>query len=324
MGRKLFLMVLTVFVAVAAMPGIAAADDDDDDEHEGDDRQAVYLSLGDSLAMGSLADASGTTTFPSRKSYTDRLSKKLRDRFDGDLQHVKLGCDGEKTTDMIYGLETKCDDAYVDYVTGTQLGDAVMWLSDPTVDVVLVTITIGANDINHLGAACSFDPGCIGAGVSAILDNLGIVLHTLRNIAGYDGPIVGTKYYNPNVAASIGFFAGAPGPLDPNPNPGFAGLSDFLTQEFNAGLEYVYSLFGAQAADVYSAFRSGDFGDDGGRFQKANNGVPDNADAVCRLTYMCPDEFGPGANIHPTPKGYKVMAKAFWMIVRRLDLGDDD
>ncbi len=308
MTRRLILLMLIALLVGAAMPGIAAADDDDD-------RDAIYLSLGDSLAMGSLADASGTTVFPSNKSYTDRLYKKLKDRFDDDIEHVKLGCDGEKTTDMLTGAETKCD-----YVTGTQLGDAMMWLQ--TGDVVLVTIDIGANDIDHVAAACSFDPGCIGAAVPGILANVGTIIGALRS-TGYAGPIVGMNYYNPNVAAAMGYFPGAPGPLAPD--PGFAGLTDVLARAFNGGLEHVYGdVFGLPVADVYSAFHSGDFGDDGGRFQTAGNGIPDNADAVCRLTSMCPDEFGPKANIHPNRKGYRVMARAFWKIVRTLDLDDDD
>ncbi len=74
-------------------------------------------------------------------------------------------------------------------------------------------------------------------------------------------------------------------------------------------------------ADVYGAFHAGDFDDDGGKHQKKGNGVPDNVDAICKLTTMCPDEPGVIANFHPTKKGYNVIAKAFWVIVRDLDLG---
>ena len=49
--------------------------------------------------------------------------------------------------------------------------------------------------------------------------------------------------------------------------------------------------------------------------------MADNADAVCKLTYMCPDD-GAKANLHPTPKGYKLISKEFWKIVRTLGLDD--
>ncbi len=97
-------------------------------------------------------------------------------------------------------------------------------------------------------------------------------------------------------------------------------MTDQLLLGFNAGLAQVYALFGAQTADIYTAFRSGDFGDDGGRFQVEGNGIPDNADLACELTYMCPDTFGPSANHHPRPSGYKVMANAFWDVIEPMDL----
>ena len=236
MFKRTIVLSVAVFVIAVGTPGVALAVGHDPGE-------SVYLSLGDSLAAGSLANDGGETVYPSNKSYTDRLYKKLKKHVDGDISHIKLGCDGEKTTDMITGAETKCA-----YVTGTQLGDAMMWLG--TGDVVLVTINIGANDINKAAQLCGFDPGCIEAAAGGILANLYGILAALRS-TGYDGPIVGMNYYNPNVAASIGFFSGAPGPLAPD--PGFAGLTDLLASSFNAGLASIYGLFGAPVADVYGA-----------------------------------------------------------------------
>ena len=307
MTRRMIVVLLSVLLVVAAVPGVAAA------EEGAGGPTPVYLSLGDSLAAGSLADANGDTTFSSNKSYTDRLYKKIKGRARAGLVHAKLGCDGEKTTDMIFGGGSKCS-----YGAGTQLAEAVEWLTDPDVHVVLVSIDIGANDINHIAGECSFDPACIVPQVPGIVDNVGAILWTLRG-TGYASPIIGMNYYNPNVAASVGFFPGAPGPLAPD--PGFAALTDALAQAFNGGLATVYGLFGAQVADVYGAFAAGDFGDDGGRYQKKGNGVADNADVTCRLTSMCPKDAGVRANIHPTKKGYKVISREFLKIVRTLDLG---
>lgn len=323
MGRKLLVILFTVMVAISAVPGIAAAGGDDDSAVGG----AIYLSLGDSLAMGSMADASGTTTVGSTKSYTDHLQKKLRNHVEGGTEHVKLGCDGYKTYDMV----DDPGDKPCPYVTGSQLGDAVMWLE--TGNVALVTIDVGANDIFEVQSACLADLGpfpdlaaCIGFGIvgpGGIQDRLIGIMAALR-AADPDVPIIGMTYYNPQVAAAIGFYAGAPGPGPlgpvPGPDPAAAFFSDLLVRQFNAVLVGVYASFGAQVADVYSAFKAGDFGDDGGRYQVADNGVFDNVDAVCVLTSMCP-ESGVKANIHPTKKGYNVIAKAFWQVVRTIDLG---
>ena len=186
---------------------------------------------------------------------------------------------------------------------------------------------IGANDIMQLQSECAGDPACIVGGIPEIVTNVGAILTVLRS-NGYEGPIVGMLYYNPQIAAAIGYYPGAPGPGPlgpvPGPDPELAVLTDALVVGFNDGLAQVYGAFGSPVADTYSAFHAGDFGDDGGRFQVAGNGVFDNVDAVCALTSMCPDEVGPKANIHPTRKGYRVMAGAFWRVVRTLELDVDD
>ena len=100
-------------------------------------------------------------------------------------------------------------------------------------------------------------------------------------------------------------------------------MTNALAVGFNGALADVYGAFGSPVSDVYNAFRSGDFGDDGGRHQIAGNGVWDNVDAACRLTTMCPD-FPVKANIHPNRRGYRVMGWTFWKVVRTLDLDLDD
>jgi lysophospholipase L1-like esterase len=281
-------------------------------EHESD---PVYLSLGTSLAAGVMADANGDSTFSSRAAYSDQLYRRMRDRIDEDLQHVKLGCSGETADQFVggtnvYGEASKCAALYA---TGTQLGDALATLA--TENVVLVTIDLGANDINQAQDVCSTEPdptACIVASIGPIATKVANIVGALRVVGGYTGPIIGMNYYNPQVAAAIGFFAGAPGPLEPNPT--LAVLTDQLAQGFNGALQQAYTATGAHTADVYTAFNAGDFGDD-----KPENGIPDNVDRVCRLTYMCPDDEGANANIHPNKRGYRVMAKTFFKIVKTIE-----
>jgi lysophospholipase L1-like esterase len=333
MGRKLFLMLLTVLLAVATMPGIAMADDDDDDwDDDWDDRDGIYLSLGTSLAAGTYADSAGNSVPFSSRSYTDRLYRTLLRRVDDDMRHVKLGCPGE-TTDQFMGRTNIAGNPSFcsgDYVSGSQIGDALATLA--TGDVVLVTLDIGANDILQLQNWClANDPGnlagCIGEGIELdIIPGVVEMLLALRS-SGYTGPIVGSLYYNPQIAASAGFFAGFPGPGPAD--VGLALLSDGLAVGFNDALRAVYGAFGSPVADWYEAFKAGENPahtasfDDGGRYQVAGNGVWDATDAVCILTSMCP-EFPAKANIHPTRKGYRVMAWALWKVVRTLDLDTDD
>ena len=51
--------------------------------------EVVYLSLGTSLAAGSMADPAGDTTFSSSRSYTDQLYQRVTGRIGTDLAHVQ-------------------------------------------------------------------------------------------------------------------------------------------------------------------------------------------------------------------------------------------
>jgi lysophospholipase L1-like esterase len=297
----------TLMVVMSLVPGAAVADEQPD--------APVYLSLGTSLAAGSMADADGNTTIKrSNKSYTNQLFRRIKGHVEPDITHVKLGCDGETTDQFVggvnlYGEHSACQS---DYSTGNQLGDALQTLQ--TRNVALVTIDLGANDITQAQQACLGDPACIVGEIGPIATDIATIVGTLRVVGGYTGPIIGMTYYNPQVAAAIGFYPGNPGPL--TPDLAFAGLTDQLAQGFNGALTTAYNAAGADVADVYSAFNSGDFGDDA-----PLNGVPDNVDRVCALTSMCPDTEGVNANIHPNRRGYKVMAKTFFRIVKRMNVG---
>jgi lysophospholipase L1-like esterase len=67
--------------------------------------------------------------------------------------------------------------------------------------VGLVTLTLGANDVLDLVAACGAEPACVNAGVGGVLTsvhaNVSGALSAIRG-AGYGGPIVVTTYYAPS------------------------------------------------------------------------------------------------------------------------------
>jgi lysophospholipase L1-like esterase len=263
----------------------------------------VYLSMGTSLAAGSLADSEGNTTATSSRSYTDELYKRARDRFGRHLQHVKLGCVGETTDQLlgdanVFGEPSNCVD---DYETGSQIDDALATIAER--DVSFITIDIGANDILQVQQVCEGDPGCIGSAIPQIAGNVAEIVGTLRG-AGYNGPILAMNYYNPQVAAAIGFFPGVAGQQDPDLQ--LATASDVLAQGFNGALEQVFAAYDVAIVDVYSVFNSGDFGDD-----RPANGRPDNVDVLCALSYMCPRDDNVKANIHLNRRGYMVVARQF-------------
>lgn len=291
--RRLFTALAMTSLLVATTAPVAAASPG----------EGVYVSLGTSLAAGSQADASGTTTFSSESSYTDQLHQRLKGRLVGDLAHVKLGCPGETAPQLLGGVDKDGNPSNCAglYETGSQIGDALKTVAES--NVVVMTIDIGSNDLFDAFETCGQDSICLGGEITAIAGKVGQIVTTIRN-GGYDGPIVAMNYYNPLAAASVGFFNGVPGqqPSD----LGFAILSDSLVRSLNGALAQIYDSFGVSLVDVYAAFNAGDFGDD-----QPANGIPDNVDVLCRLSFMCPDDETVKPNIHLNRNGYKVVAKEF-------------
>jgi lysophospholipase L1-like esterase len=121
--------------------------------------------------------------------------------------------------------------------------------------------------------------------------------------AAPDVPIVAMNYYNPNLAGWLGYVSGQPAGSQP-PNQDLALLSAQVSEGFNTALGVVYGGLGITVADVAAAFRSDDFGDRDG------DGTPNNVETVCKLTSMCPAD-GVDSNIHPTRKGYRLIARTF-------------
>ncbi len=293
------LVSVAMFIALAT-PALATAPE-----------EVVYLSVGTSLAAGSQADSAGNTTFGSDQAYTDQLYQRVKGRIAADLRHVKLGCAGETTDQFVGGVNVfgEPSNCAARYVTGSQIGDALSAIAGG--NVILITIDLGANDILQAQVACGGDPGCIVGSIPAIAGKIAQIVGTFR-AAGYTGPIVAMNYYNPQAAAAIGYFPGVAGRQAPDPL--VAAGSDALAQGFNGALSQAYAAFGVRVADVYSAFNAGDFGDD-----DPLNGIPDNVDTLCALSYMCPVDDTVKANIHLTAKGYRVVAKTMLDEVRLVE-----
>jgi hypothetical protein len=164
---------------------------------DADSATHYYLSLGDSLAAGTNAAGDGAAF--TNLGYADQLHASLV-ADDPKLELVKLGCPGESAGSMRSGSQPSsvvlsCGSPRyyknVLYPKGTQLGEAVSFLEAHKAKVALITIDIGANDIQHVDAqgnpvVCLFPPEDCDAETPALAQNLGAILGELRAAVGPD------------------------------------------------------------------------------------------------------------------------------------------
>ena len=276
------LTVLTVLIGLIAVAGPARADDHG--------RKVWYLALGDSLSVGVQPDAANVN-HPTAFGYSDQLYQALK-ATTPNLELKKLGCAvTETTTDMLKGPS----DCRSQYRLRVQLADAVAFLLTHRGSVKLVTIDIGANDLEICGSIeTGIDPVCVQDAFSDVGANLPRILKALRLAAGPNVPIVGMNYYNPFLAA---WLAGA---------TELAEQSNQLVAAYNGLLGSIYQVFHMPVADVATAFDTANFELVPAPSSAFPPMVPQNVLNVCGLTYMC--ALG---NIHATTDGYGVITQAF-------------
>jgi lysophospholipase L1-like esterase len=242
-----------------------------------------YLALGDSLAIGVQPSGSGGDV-ATNQGYADDLYAVLRTRIPG-LSLAKLGCSGENTTTMIHG--GKCS-----YAAGSQLAAAVTFIE--THHVGLITLDIGANDIDGCISGSGIDTTCVAKAFTAVGSNLPQILAALRAATGQDTPIIAMNYYDPFLAL---WTLGSQGQA-------LAKASVQATDDFNTLLYGVYQAFSVPMANVAHAYRINDF-----TLIPFIN-VPVNVFLTLTWTWMgAPSPFGP--DIHPNAVGYAVIAGAF-------------
>ena len=265
------LVMAALLVAVLAMPVAARA------------AEMYYVSLGDSLAAGFQPDG------PQDQGYADQLFEALQAKIPH-LQLVKLGCYGESTVTMTTG-------GLCLYPHGSQLAEAVAFLHSHRGSVALITIDLGANDVD-CPITVPLDRRCIAHGLTAIESDLPTILKTLREAVGPKIPIVGMTYYDPSLAL---WLEGAVGRAE-----AMANLPAFL--RFNDTLERIYKAAGSPVADVEGAFSTTDFATT--VFSTDFGPIPLNVARICQWTWMC---MSPplGPDIHANTEGYGVIADAF-------------
>jgi lysophospholipase L1-like esterase len=238
--------------------------------------------LGDSLAIGIQPSAKGDV--PTNQGYADDLYAVLH-AHNKSLVLEKLGCSGETTTSMIEG-------GICTYAQGSQLAAALAFLQTHTVS--LVTIDIGANDIDHCISVTGINTACVTAALASVETNLPQILAELRTAAGPNTLIVGMNYYDPFLAAYVLVSNGQ----------ALAAESLTATNGFNTLLESIYQAFSIPVADVATAFQINNTA------QVPIIKLPVNVFLTLTLTWMAaPAPLGP--NIHPNDVGYAAIAVAF-------------
>ena len=243
-----------------------------------------YLALGDSLSQGVQPDAAGASV-ETRSGYADQLYAALRPSHPT-LELVKLGCPGETTSTMING-------GICHYPDGSQLKAAVAFLHGHRGRVLLVTIDIGANDPEHCGSQTSLSQlaSCATTGIPAAVTHLTTIMAALKAAAGPGVRIVGMNYYLPALAE---WRDGLPGHV-------VAWAAERLAATYNDLLDRAYATYGARVANVFGAFDTADFTEQGT--------TPRNVALLCQWTWACaaPPR---GPNQHANQAGYQVMARA--------------
>jgi lysophospholipase L1-like esterase len=183
MRRFVFIAALLTLLT-AAMPAGASSGED-----------PVHLGVGDSVAFGF------GTERPEQHGYTAVVSRWARgiDCREGNpsgcprLELVNMAVPGATSASLISGQLPAAAQ-----LISTRNNDA-----DPGNDVVLITVTIGGNDLfSPVVGACSggVTPECVEViteGLTTYAQNLGLILGTLRQAAGPDARIVIMTYYNP-------------------------------------------------------------------------------------------------------------------------------
>jgi len=253
-----------------------------------------YLALGDSLARGAQPNASGRTV-PTNHGYADDLFKTEAKKISG-LKLVKLGCLGESTTTMING--GKCS-----YAAGSQLAAAVKFIHKH--NVVLVTLDIGANDVDGcVTPSMQIDGTCLTKGIASIKANLPVILQKLRAAAGPHTKIAATTYYDPFLADWLN---GAGGQA-------IATASVPLDLQINTALIADFHAKKVRRADVATAFMT--YTPFTTTTTLAGHGtVPVAVAEICKLTWMCAAK-PQGPNIHANPTGYRKMASVLAAALR--------
>lgn len=241
-----------------------------------------YLAMGDSLAAGYQPGQGDDKTGGYVGGVLDAVKADT-----AKTKLVNVACSGETVVTMVAGGRCAYDE-------GTQLAQAVEFLHAHSRTTRLVTIDIGANDVQRCvsRSPLGIDLVCIQQGLGDVQRLLPQVLAQLH-AAAPGARIVVLNYYNPFLAA---YLTGAAGQA-------LAQQSVALQAALNTIIAGSAASVGADVADVSTAFRS--TVTTPVNVPALGGPVPTNVATICAWTWMC--QLG---DIHANDTGYAVMTGA--------------
>jgi lysophospholipase L1-like esterase len=254
-----------------------------------------YLALGDSVAFSYISQAGYEYFYPTNfVGYADHLSSTFN------LNTVNAACPGETTSSFISstGPDNGCRayrsqfPLHVDYAS-TQLAFAMAFLRQNR-GTRLVTIQLGANDGFLLEKQCNYDPTCIENGApqlfATVAANMQIILTGLRS-TGYQGPIIIVNYYSVD-------------------------YTDQRFTELTAGVNQAITssapIYGAEVADVFSAFQPA----------ASTQFAQGHTCAAGLLNNSNPATSPPTCDVHPSQSGHKLISQVIAGVFRSLPTKD--
>ena len=271
-----------------------------------DKGEVYYVSMGDSMAVGSQLDPDTGTPHETNQGYTDQVYRALRRTYPK-LKHVRIGCGGETAASLISG-------GLCEYTNGSQLDEALSFIEGNSGRIVLLTLNIGSNDVAFSGCLGIPDPleqsGCFQQTFQTLGGNLGHILQKITAAGQGSFPIVASNLNNKYLNS---WLQGGPG-------RDFAKLSAQLELVINSQVfQPLYSAFGIKVADLAKAFDSQDFTTlVGSDLPPPNDVLPLNVAMVCEYTYACPHpESGLPVDFHFNTEGYSIVAREFLAALRR-------
>lgn len=263
----IFMSILAVvFGAALVNPGAA---------HASTPKPGWYLALGDSLAAGYQPGLGDNKT----GGYVGRVAAALN------APLTNLACSGETTSSYLGKTANRC------YPGSSQDAAAVAFLDAHAGTAGVITIDVGANDIDSCVPGGQLDLTCVGNGLGTVGTNLPAILATLRQHAP-TSRIVVLNYYNPFLAAY----------LQPSTKT-VAILSMPLASVLNTIIGVSSASVGGRTANVAGAFDSNNIWT---RTTVPGIGsVPTNVARICSWTWMCVR-----GDIHANDTGYATLARA--------------
>ncbi|YAL84215.1 GDSL-type esterase/lipase family protein [Dermacoccaceae bacterium W4C1] len=276
----------SAFVALVVLLGYAGLSSSGTARADASDSgDSWYVALGDSLGAGN--QPSGDDH---EGGYVGGVYAAAKQQVPG-LKLQNLSCSGEDTVSMTEA--NRCG-----YSEGSQLKAAEASLRSKGEAVKLVTIDLGANDVQRCASGTSVDLSCVTAGLADVRTNLPQILRTVRAAAPQARIVVG-NYYNPFLAT---WLLGSQG-------QSLAKMSEGLQSNLNQIIASAAQGIDAPVADVATTFESTDWTP----IDTPLGNLPTNVARICGWTWMCAQ-----SNIHANDAGYQQMAKAFIAVMNPL------